>query len=360
MLKNTLHKLKGLSRSRLWGIVICLLLLLTPVEFFIFSSKVIGEDELYWKSFLANNKFYSTLIPHDLQFASEKVPVHDFTVIESIERELLVNTYFHSQTILIHKRANRWLPVLSSILKKNGVPDDFKYLALIESNLTNSVSPKGATGYWQFVNSAAEQYELEVNDEIDERYNVEKSTEAACKYLKNAYKTFGNWTLAAASYNIGIEGLKNQLEKQRASSYYDLSLNEETARYIYRILAVKEVISNPKKYGYQLRKKDLYPFIPTKKIKIDSSITDLADFAVKNNVSYKILKYFNPWLRTNSLTNKDKKTYYINLPKPGYNEEYIIRLASNDSSGMRIHKISLPDSTPTPRALQPDSLRHNE
>ena len=354
MLKNIFHKFFSFlsQRKKLWGVSLLILLLLIPLEFFIFSAKVSEEDDLYWKSFLANNKIYGVMIPKDLQFANEKVPVYDFTVIESMERELLVNTYFHSQTILMHKRANRWLPLISSILKKNGVPDDFKYISLIESNLSNAISPKGATGFWQFVDGAAKQYGLEVNDEVDERYNVEKSTEAACKYFKDAYKTFGNWTLAAASYNVGIEGLRKQMEKQKASSYYDLSLNEETARYVFRLLAVKEIISNPKNYGYQLRKKDLYPAIPTVEFKIDSSITDLADFAQKNNVSYKTLKYFNPWLRKNILTNKDKKTYIIEFPKPGYNEEYLARLSSSDSVGIKIDSasafekisIAIPDS----------------
>lgn len=356
MLTNIFHKFKNISSKgkRLAGIILLVFLLMLPIEFFIFSSTVSEEDELYWKSFLANNKIYGVMIPKDLQFANEKVPVYDFTVIESMERELLVNTYFHSQTILMHKRANRWLPLISSILKKNGVPDDFKYIPLIESNLTNSISPKGATGYWQFVESAGKQYGLEMNDEVDERYSVEKSTEAACKYFKDAYKTFGNWTLAAAAYNVGIEGLKNQIEKQKANSYYDLSLNEETARYVFRILAVKEVISNPKYYGYQLRKKDLYPAISTRKIQIDSSVTDLADFAIKNNVSYKILKYFNPWLRKNSLANKDKKIYFIELPTQGYNEEYIARLASSDSLGMRIE---INPSESTVPITPPDSLK---
>ena len=348
---NIFHNLKNISSGgkRFCGVAILIFLLLIPVEFFIFSSKVSEEDNLYWKSFLANNKIYGVMIPKDLQFANEKVPVYDFTVIESMERELIVNTYFHSQTILMHKRANRWLPLIASILKKNGVPDDFKYIPLIESNLTNSISPKGATGFWQFVDGAAKQYGLEVNDEIDERYNLEKSTEAACKYFKDAYKTFGNWTLSAASYNVGIDGLKNQLEKQKVSSYYDLALNEETSRYIFRILAAKEIISNPKNYGYQLRKKDLYPPITTQKTQIDSSITDLADFAIKNNVSYKILKYFNPWLRKNSLANKDKKNYFIEFPKAGYNEEYIARLAYSDSLGMRI------DDTPSSETTVPIS-----
>jgi hypothetical protein len=295
-----------------------------------------SQDELYWKAFLANNKTYGVIVPRDLKFADEKVPVSDFTVTESMERELILNTYFQSQTIMMHKRANRWLPFISSILKKNGVPDDFKYIALIESNLTNSISPKGAAGFWQFIESSGKQYGLEMSDEIDERYNLEKSTEAACKYFKDSYKIFGSWTLAAASYNLGMDGLKNQLEKQKANSYYDLALNEETARYIFRILSVKEIIVNPQKYGYMLRKKDLYPPIPTQKIQIDSSISDLADFASKNNVSYKILKYFNPWLKKNYLSNKNKKTYFIEFPKSGYNEEYLAHLASSDSLGMRI------------------------
>lgn len=359
MLTNIFHKFIlitiGTRGKRFWGITILVFLLILPVEFFIFSSKMTGEDELYWKSFLANNKIYGVMIPKDLQFANEKVPVYDFTVIENMERELIVNTYFHSQTILMHKRANRWLPFIVSILKKNGVPDDFKYIPLIESNLTNSISPKGATGFWQFTDGAAKQYGLEVNEEIDERYNLEKSTEAACKYFKDAYKTFGSWTLAAASYNVGIDGLRNQLEKQKVSSYYDLSLNEETSRYIFRILATKEIISNPKNYGYQLRKKDLYPPITTQKIQIDSNIADLADFAIKNNVSYKILKYFNPWLRKNSLANKDKKIYFIEFPKQGYNEEYLAHLASSDSLGIRTENISSTETT-IPNS-PPDSMK---
>lgn len=355
-MKNVLHKLKELSggSKRFWGILSLILLLLIPVEFFIFSTGATDEDDLYWKSFLANNKIYAVPIPKDLQFANEKVPVYDFTVIESMERELLVNTYFHSQTILMHKRANRWFPMIEKILKKNGVPDDFKYIALIESNLTNSISPKGATGFWQFVESAAKQYGLEISEEVDERYHVEKATEAACRYVTDAYRTLGNWTLAAASYNIGIDGLKKQLEKQKSTSYYDLSLNDETARYIFRILAVKEIISNPKNYGYMLRKKDLYPPIETQKIQIDSSITDFADFAQKQNLSYKILKYFNPWLKKPSLTNKNNKTYFIDIPKPGYNEAYVSRLVSSDSLGMKI-----PKSTPAVEVQTPisDSLK---
>lgn len=353
MLRNIFHKLKNPSKTqkRLYRFSILAIFILLPMEFFLFSTKKSDDDELYRKSFLANNKVYGIIVPKELDFAGEKVPLYDFTVVESMERELLVNTYFHSQTILLHKRARRWFPVISQILKKNNIPDDFKYLAVVESNLANGISPKGATGFWQFIESAGGQYGLEINDEVDERYHVEKSTEAACRYFREAYGIFGSWTLAAASYNIGIEGLKRQIEKQKTTSYYELSLNEETARYVFRILAVKEIISNPQNYGYQLREKDFYYPIVTQKVKIDSSIADFSEFAAKQNVSYKIFKYFNPWLRKNSLTNKDKKTYYIEIPKPGYNEQYFARLAGYDSMGMRT------DSSETPQTNAFDSVK---
>jgi len=332
-MNKVLHKLHHffLYRKRLWGILCIGLLLLIPLELFIYSTNSTEEDELYWKTFLAHTKTLSVPIPNNLQFAGERVPLFDFTVYESMERELVVNTYFHSQSILMHKRANRWFPMIEKILKKNGVPDDFKYISLIESNLSNVVSPKGATGFWQLLSGTAREYGLEVNREVDERYHVEKATEAACKYILKAYKRFGNWTLAAASYNIGMEGLKKQLEKQKASTYYDLSLNSETARYIFRLLAVKEVISNPKQYGFIFRKKDLYPFIKTKTIHIDSTITNFADFASEHKISYKILKYFNPWLKKPTLTNKNKKSYLIQIPLEGYNEEYISGTSHSDT-----------------------------
>lgn len=263
-------------------------------------------------------KIYGLNFPKNLNFAGEKVPAHDILVRESFDREILVNTYWQSNALLMHKRANRWFPVIEPILKKHGIPDDFKYVAIVESGLTNSVSPQQATGYWQIIASTAEMYGLEVSEEVDERYNVELATEAACKYFKEAYRKFGNWTLAAASYNIGMGGLEGHLKRQKVSTYYDLLLNEETSRYVFRILAVKELISKPEEYGFKLRKRDLYPPIPTYKIYVDSSITDLADFAIKQGVNYKILKIFNPWLRRSYLTNPQKKKYAITLPKKEY------------------------------------------
>lgn len=257
---------------------------------------------------------FSLSLPGNLNFCSEAVPLTDIAVRENLEKELLIHTYSQPQTFLLQKRANRWFPVILPILKKHGIPEDFKYLALVESGFTNVVSPMGAAGFWQIIPSTAEAYGLEMNDEVDERYHVEKATHAACKMLKESFKKFNNWTLVAASFNLGMGGIERALEKQKAKSYYDLYLNEETARYVFRVLALKEIMSRPESYGFKIRKKDLYTPIPVKNIKVDSSINDLAVFAENNGVSYKTLKMFNPWLRKPSLINPEKKIYYIQLP----------------------------------------------
>lgn len=293
------------------------MILLSVIKLFSYSFSDNLSDSDYEDYFSASNKTFSIRIPKNLNFSGEKVPVTDFSVREAMERELVINTYWQSQSLLLHKRANRWFPVIEPVLKKNNIPDDFKYIALIESQLTNVVSPQGATGFWQIIESTGTGYGLEISNEVDERYYVIKSTEAACKYFNEAYKIFNNWTLVAASYNLGMGGLKGQLDKQKVINYYDLLLTEETARYVFRILAIKEIIARPKVYGYMLRKKDLYPVISTKKITIDSTIHNLADFAISQNINYKILKLFNPWLRTNSLTNLGRKKYSIEIPKNG-------------------------------------------
>jgi membrane-bound lytic murein transglycosylase D len=293
------------------------LLFLSILKLFVYSFSDSISDANYEDYFNASYKVFSIRIPKNLNFAGEKTPIRDFSVREAMERELVINTYWQSQTLLLHKRANRWFPVIEPILKKNDIPDDFKYIPLIESQLTNVVSSQGATGFWQLVEPTAREYGLEITDDVDERYHVAKSTEAACKYFKEAYKQFNNWTLVAASYNLGMTGVQSQLNRQKASTYYDILLTEETARYVYRILAMKEIISRPKVYGFILRKKDLYPMIPTKKLIIDSTIHNLADFAIKEGISYKYLKLFNPWLRTNMLSNPSKKKYLLELPKNG-------------------------------------------
>ncbi|MEO6883745.1 MAG: transglycosylase SLT domain-containing protein [Bacteroidia bacterium] len=275
------------------------------------------SDGDYQETFNSKYQIFALNLPKDLNFAGEKVPENDFTVRESVDKELMINTYWQSQTLLMHKRANRWFPIIEPILKSYGIPDDFKYLSLTESRLSNESSAAGAVGFWQLLPSTAKSYGLEVDENVDERYNVQKSTVVACKYFKDAYNALKNWTLVAASYNEGIAGVEKQLSKQQVCSYYDLLLNNETARYVFRVLAIKEIISHPKLYGFILRKSDLYPSIPTYSLQVDSSIGNLVLFAQQQNVNYKILKYFNPWLRQNSLDNPDKKTYTFEFPKKG-------------------------------------------
>lgn len=256
--------------------------------------------------------------PAEVDFAGENAPLNIADVKERFDRELLVNANLHSSTILIIKRANRAFPIIEPILKQYGVPDDFKYLAVIESALVNAVSPSGAKGIWQFMPDTAKEKGMEVNEIVDQRYDLVKSTEAACKYLLAAKEKFGNWTLAAASYNGGMTGVNNKITEQKVSNYYDLLLTDETSRYVFRILALKEIMKNASLYGFQLSNNELYEIIPTKKITVDSTITDLATFAKNQGINYKILKIHNPWLRDKKLTNLSKKRYEIEIPLSGY------------------------------------------
>ncbi len=260
---------------------------------------------------------YSPPIPDTLDFCTERVPLEDFDVKERMDREFLVNSYWHSATLLYLKRANRWFPVIEPILKKNGIPDDFKFMSVAESGLINTVSPELATGFWQLMEPVAKKYGLEVNKEVDERYNIEKSTQAACDYLKEAHAKFGNWTLAAASYNMGIDGILKQIERQKSHNYYNMFLNDETYRFVARIISLKEIFKNPHKYGFYFSENDVYPLIKTEEIKVNYPVNDLADFAIAHKINYKILKVFNPWLRDNTLKNKARKTYIIKIPLDG-------------------------------------------
>ncbi len=256
--------------------------------------------------------------PVSIDFAGEQTPLQISDVRERLDRELLINANLHSTTTLIIKRANRVFPVIEPILEKYGVPDDFKYLAVIESGLTNATSSAGARGVWQFMTDTAKEKGMEVNDYVDERYHLEKSTEAACKYLLAAKEKFGSWTLAAASYNGGMNGVNKRVEEQQVSNYYDLALTEETSRYVFRILALKEIMKSPTKYGFNIYQSDLYSTIPTKKVEVDSTINDLAIFAKTQGINYKILKIHNPWLRDKKLLNVSKKKYEIEIPTSGY------------------------------------------
>jgi hypothetical protein len=256
-----------------------------------------------------------------MDFAGEEVPTFMADVQERLDKEMITNMNYHTNTTLVIKRANKVFPIIEPILKKYGVPDDFKYLAVIESSLVNAVSPAGARGVWQFMPATAKEKGMEVSDEVDERYHLEKSTEAACKYLVSAKEKFGSWTLAAASYNGGMNGISRKMEEQEVMDYYDLLLTEETSRYVFRILALKEIMSKSEKYGFNIPNEALYYNIPTKKIVIDSSITDLAKFAKTQGVNYKILKIHNPWLRDKKLTVTTGKKYEIEIPTSGYNKQ---------------------------------------
>ena len=261
------------------------------------------------------NVFVSPNIPDALELAGEIVPIHGFGVRESLDKELIVNTYRHSSTIMYLKKSSRWFPVIEEILKEEGVPNDFKYLAVIESGLSQVVSPAGASGFWQFMKKTAPEYGLEVSASVDERYDVEKSTRAACQYLKESYTRFGSWSLAAASYNMGQYGVEKRLEEQSVDNYWALHLNSETGRYVYRMLAIKEVMSSPVKYGFHISPENLYLPHEVRELEVSANISNLNDFALENGSNLKQLKALNPWLRKGYLTVKPGKTYFISLPK---------------------------------------------
>jgi hypothetical protein len=260
-------------------------------------------------------KIMSIELPEVLAFADHEVPLSLFYVRESLERELVINTYWHSSTLMLLKRANRWFPVIDPILKEYGVPDDFRFLCMIESNLTNARSPAGAVGFWQFLEGTAKDFGLEVNKDVDERYHVEKSTHAACRYLLKSYARFQNWALVAASYNAGQKRIAGFIEKQKASSYFDLHMAEETDRYLHRILAMKLIFSSPETYGFYPEVERLYPPLEYELVKVSADVKDLADFAAKHGISYKLLKYFNPWLRSEKLNVKRGHEYEVKIPK---------------------------------------------
>ncbi len=247
--------------------------------------------------------------------AGERVPMENPDVYERMDRELSVNTYWHSTTLLNIKNTYKYFPIIEKILAEEGVPDDFKYLAIAESNLRNATSPAGAKGLWQFMRETGKYYGLEVSSEVDERYHLEKSTRAASKYIKDYYKRFKSWTLSAAAYNMGGTRLKREMDVQRGETYYDLNLNQETDRYVFRIIAIKEVIGNPERFGFYLDNDEGYePMTNFDIIEVDGPIPNLGDFALKNGISYRTLKVYNPWLRSSKLTNAARKTYEIKIP----------------------------------------------
>lgn len=277
------------------------------------ENEVVSKD-----SSTEDYNIHALKMPENLNLAGESVPIENPDIYERMDRELLVNTYWQSNALLLIKRAHKYFPVIEPILKEYGVPNDFKYLAVIESGLTQAVSPAGAVGFWQIMEGTGKDYKLEINDNVDERYNIEKSTRVACEYLLASKKRFGTWTMAAAAYNAGNTGVLRQLERQEVSNYYDLLLGEETGRYVFRILALKEIIEHPQKYGFNFGEDQLYKNIPTYTVKVDTSVQNFANFAQKYDLNYKILKLHNPWLREANLANARGKMYNIEIPEKGY------------------------------------------
>ena len=298
------------------GIISTFTILIIAILLYL-TNNTTTAGEITDQDFPQGYKIISPEIPGYLEFAGERIPTENFEVYERMDREFLANTYWHSSTLLAIKRANRWFPVIEPILKKNNIPDDFKYLSIAESNLENVISPAGATGFWQFMKPAGEKYGLEINQLIDERYNVEKSTEAACKYLNDSYNMFGSWISAAASYNMGQENTTEQRERQKATNYFNLVLNSETSRFVARIVSLKYILQNPEMYGFDIKEEDLYEPLEYYNVTLDSPVTDFADYAKSYSINYFILKMYNPWLRDNYLTNRNKKVYTIKLPMEG-------------------------------------------
>lgn len=297
---------------------------LVPLLSFVILASIIAIDKNSYGSVAESEKIqpddrdnyavFATEIPEELSFAGEDVPLAFFDVRESLDRELVSNMYFHSQSIRYIKLANRYFPEIEKILLENELPADFKYLAIAESGLENVVSPAGAVGFWQITKGTGIDYGLEINEEVDERYHLEKATKVACDYLRESYDKYGNWTMAAASYNAGRRGIDRQVDRQKQENYYDLLLNDETSRYIFRILAFKLILENPSDYGFQLSQMDLYKSIEYDTVLVTGPVADFADFAAEHNTNYKLLKFMNPWLRENKLTNSRSKTYVIRIP----------------------------------------------
>lgn len=278
------------------------------------NISILEDTTIIKKSVSDSYQIKAVKVPKKMTFAGEPVPLDKPDIYERLDRELLVNTYWQSNALLLIKRANKFFPIIEPLLKKHNLPDDFKYLCVAESALIQVPSYKGAAGYWHFLPGTAREYGLEVNKNVDERYNLELSTKVAAEYLKKSKERFGTWTLAAAAYNAGNARIGKRLQEQKVVDYYDLLLNVETGRYIFRILALKEIMTNPKKYGFLFEKEDLYTYPKVKEIVIDTPIEDIADFAKQYNLTYKELKLVNPWLRETKLNNKSRKKYTIKIP----------------------------------------------
>ena len=303
-------------------------------EAFIFATRKDKNEEevLHTRAIRTDYRVYAPSIPDTLYFCGERVPLNLWYVREGLDRELVSNMYYQSSTLFIIKRATRVFPTIERILKEEGVPLDMKYLCVIESSLQNATSPAGAQGYWQFMKATGQKYGLEINDEIDMRNDLEASTHAACQYLKYLKRRLGNWTNAAAAYNCGEGGLEKRLTNQQQQSYYELLLNKETQRYVYRILALKLIMQRPQDYGYTVRRCDTYPELPYEEVVLSGKDVDLVQFAVDHGTSYKMLRTMNPWLQTDMLKNKSGKSYKVRIPTKKGTEMSTITKGKHDTT----------------------------
>ncbi len=316
---------------------------------YVILKTFIYEPSLNTVSYTDNNFYVLDLsIPANLEFCGEKIPSNNYEIKDDLKREFFTNSYWKTNSLVFFRKAQKWFPYIEPILASENVPDDFKYLAVIESHLSNASSPAGACGFWQLLPGSARNYGLEVTDEVDERYHVEKATHAACKHIKDAYQVFRNWTLSAAAYNLGIGGIISALKRQKTDNYFDLLLNRETGSFVYRILAYKTLFSSPGHFGIKKKKWSYFPKISYTTFKVDSTIHDLGAFAKHIGTDLNTLKAFNPWLLKNTLTNPTGKTYEIRIPKN----------KRADYSGY-IADLSREGVVP-PLALQPDLVIGNE
>ena len=346
MWSNILRDIRVFLKNN-YGKIITSLGVLILLQFSVLYFKKITS--VSYPSYQNNNfSVFGLNIPRNLSFCDEKIPTNDYALKDNLEKEFFKNKQWKNNAGYLFSKAQKWFPYIEPILKKEGVPDDFKYVAVIESHLSNAVSPMGAAGFWQLVPSTARHYGLIVNDEVDERLNVEKSTYAACKLIKYAYGIFKNWTLSAAAYNLGVGGIQNAMAKQKSNNYYDLLLNRETGSFIYRILAYKTLFANPENLGLKKKSLKYYAKVPVKSVKVDSSIVNLNHFAktVKSNIA--LVKLFNPWLLGDKLTNEEKHIYEFKIPKQGnadYSSYYadLIKTEIMDSNSVQL---AVTDSLP--------------
>ncbi len=304
----------------------------------------------------ANFKVLGLNLPKELDFSGELVPQNDYKIKENLELEFFSNKSWKTSSRALFFKAKKWFPIIEPILKKEGIPDDFKYVAIIESHLENVVSPMGAAGFWQLMPETAQNYGLVINEDVDERYDVEKSTRIACKHFKDGYKYFHNWTLSAAAYNIGIGGIQKALKNQDATNYYDLILNKETASFVYRILAYKTLLSNPEHFGFNLKRGKSSAFPDFKTVTVDSSITNLKYFAKHIETDIPTLKIFNPWLLGDKLNNPDKHSFTFKIPK---NKNVDLSAFLNDGLQVNIPSTSnlKPTSTDSLGVIKNDTLK---